>query len=149
MARPGLWTWSPPGTVLGRDRTLGVARVKSGMREEDVPWAWPGRVGGVVWAGPGPTHLLLALHPTHVDVAGVGAPGQLLRAEGAGKGAGSPAALEAPALGRAAFTLLPIHLNSNPTPPSIRGPYYPLVPQLCGRGGLQLHPVQVVPGGRV
>ena len=41
-------------------------------------------------AWPGLTYLLLALHPTHVDVAGVGAPGQLLRTQGAGEGSGVP-----------------------------------------------------------
>lgn len=34
-----------------------------------------------------------------------------------------------------------------PLPPG--PPPHPLVPQLRGRGGLQLHPVQVVPGGEV
>lgn len=36
--------------------------------------AWLGRGRGVARA----THLLLAFHPTHVDVTGVGAPGQFL-----------------------------------------------------------------------
>ena len=54
---------------------------------------WPGRIGalpGLMRAWPGLTYLLLALHPTHVDVAGVGAPGQLLRTQGAGEGSGVP-----------------------------------------------------------
>ena len=53
---------------------------------------WPGRIGALpqlMRAWPGLTYLLLALHPTHVDVAGVGGPGQLLGTQGAGEGRGS------------------------------------------------------------
>lgn len=92
-------------------------------------------------AAPGPSNLLLALHPTHIDVTGIGAPGQLLPTQR--KWGEVSVVLSTPrSLLSAEF-----HLPSWSPGTGWCLPH-PLVPQLCGCGWFQLYLVQVVSVGR-
>lgn len=87
---------------------------------------------------------MLALHPTHIDVTGIGAPGQLLATQiKRGEGSVVPSTPQIPPLSPVspAPHLPSQHPSTAPRP-------HPLVPQLCGCGRFQLYLVQVVSTGK-